>query len=182
MKAAYWGLGIIFFGLFGLLLISLFGDITVTNQQDYTLLKNTTEAALYDAVDENAYQNGFCLCTNKAKVGGVYKFSDASEYKISNPVSNSCNVSGYTYCEKLVDELKINEEVFVESFLRRFTNSVNGKQNYKIIIQEVVEYPPKVSIEIRTYNKFNIFDSTAATFTDNDFDISNKIDAILEYR
>lgn len=164
------------------MLISLFGDITVTNQQDYSLLKNTTEAALYDAVDEDAYQNGFCICTNKTKVDGVYKFDDAKEYKVSNLVDNGCNLSGYIYCEKLVDELKINEEVFVESFLRRFTNSVNGQKNYQIIIQEVIEYPPKVSVEIRTYNNFNIFDSTSATFTESDFDILNKIDAILEYR
>ena len=41
MKVAYWTLGIFIFGILGLLLINLFGNITVTNQLNYTTMKNT---------------------------------------------------------------------------------------------------------------------------------------------
>ena len=44
MKAAFWGIAIVVFGFLGIFLISLFGNITVTNQQDYTLLKKSVEA------------------------------------------------------------------------------------------------------------------------------------------
>ena len=183
MKTAYWGVAVIVFGIFGLVLINLFGDITVTNQQDYTLLKNSVEAAMYDAIDETSYKNGFCICTNASKVNGVYKFNSVNDYVIQNLYnSTDCNTYGYSFCQKMVGEIKIDEEVFVESFLRRFAENTNGNKNYKVIVQDVIEYPPKVSVEIRTYSNYNLFDSKEVTFSDADFDISNRIDSILEYR
>ena len=184
MKFAYWGIGLFVFGIFGLFLISLFGDITVTNQQDYTLLKNSVEAAMYDSVDQISYENGFCLCTNKDPSSGVYKFDDADDYVIQTLASatSSCNTSDYRYCEKKIGEVKLSEEIFAESFVRRFAQNVKGNKNYKILIQEVIEYPPKVSVEVRSYSNYNMFDSTSATFDDSDFDISNKIDSIFEYK
>jgi len=184
LKTAYWGLAVIFFGLFGLLLISLFGDITVTNQQDYTLLKNSVEAAMYDSIDEVSYKKGFCICTNEVKVNDTYKFTNKSQYDIQTFYDDKtdCDSKEYKYCEKMTGEIKLNEEIFVESLLRRFAENVKGNKHYKIIIQEVIEYPPKVSVEIRAYSKYNSFESTSATFDEGDFDISNKIDSIFEYR
>lgn len=174
------------FGIFGLLLISLFGNITVTNQQDYTLLKNAVEAAMYDSLDEVSYRKGFCICTDEEKdpVTGVYKFKSVNDYTIQTLYGSSseCDTRGFSYCEKLVGEIKINEEVFVESFIRRFSENVNGNKDYKIVVQDVIEYPPKVSVEVRSYNKYGVFDSTEATFDDKDFDISNRIDSIFEYK
>lgn len=184
MKTAYWGLAVVIFGLFGLILINLFGDITVTNQQDYTLLKNSVEAAMYDAIDEVSYKKGFCVCTNQQRVNGSYHFNDVSQYDIQTffDEQTECNTIGYAYCEKMIGQIKLNEEIFVESLLRRFSENVKGNKNYKILVQEVIEYPPKVSVEIRSYSNYNLFDSTTATFDENDFDISNKIDSIFEYR
>ena len=183
MKVAFWGVGIFMFGVLGLVLIALFGDITVTNQQDYTLLKNSVEAAMLDSVDEDSYKNGFCLCTNISKTNGVYKFNSVRDYTIQTLYYSSvCNTNGFRYCEKLVNEVKLNEEVFIESFLRRFAENTKGNKNYKVIVQEVIEYPPKVSIEVRTYSNYNMFDSTEVTFSDADFDIANRINSILEYR
>lgn len=184
MKAAYYAIAVIVFGLFGIVLISLFGDITVTNQQDYTLLKNAVEAAMYDSVDLVSKTKGFCLCTNISQTNGRFVFNSKNDYVIRNLGNNEtfCNVSGYSYCQKLEGEIKINEEVFAESFTRRFTENVKGDKNYKIIIQEVIEYPPKVSVEVRSYSNYNLFQSTSGTFTDADFDISNKIDSIFENR
>ena len=55
-------------------------------------------------------------------------------------------------------------------------------KNYKVIVKDVIEYPPKVSVEVRTYSNYNLFDTTEATFDESDFEISNRIDSILEYR
>ena len=43
-------------GLFGLLIIILFNEITVSNEQDYYNLKDATEAAMYESVDISYYR------------------------------------------------------------------------------------------------------------------------------
>lgn len=182
LKVAFWGVAIVFFGFLGIFLISLFGNITVTNQQDYTLLKKSVEAAMYDSIDEIAYRNGFCVCTNQSKKNGKYSFDNKSQYQLYSLENNECKVSGFTFCKKLNGEFKIKEEVFVESFLRRFAENSKGNKYYKVIVQDVIEYPPKVSVEVRTYENYGLEDSTIATFSESDFKISNKIDSILEYK
>lgn len=68
--------------------------------------------------------------------------------------------------------LRMDREKFVESFVRRFAESVNRERNYKIRILDLNETPPKVSVQVGS--------NTVATFAGEDFDIVNKIDAILE--
>lgn len=59
MKAAMWGVVLIIMGLIGITFISIFEDITSTNDQNYYLVKEVTEAAMYDAIDFEYYrQNG----------------------------------------------------------------------------------------------------------------------------
>ena len=82
----------------------------------------------------------------------------------------------------MVGEVKINKELFAESFVRRFSENVKGNKDYKIIIHDIIEYPPKVSVEVRSYSSSDIYDSTQATFDSIDFDIVNKIDSIFEDR
>ena len=43
-------------GLFGILIIMLFNEITVSNEQDYYTLKDATEAALIESVDVAYYR------------------------------------------------------------------------------------------------------------------------------
>ena len=43
-------------GLFGLLIIILFNEITVSNEQDYYTLKDATEAAMIESVDIAYYR------------------------------------------------------------------------------------------------------------------------------
>ncbi len=68
--------------------------------------------------------------------------------------------------------LRVDREKFLESFVRRFAESVNRDRNYKVRILDFNETPPKVSIQVGS--------STVATFAGDDFDIVHKIDAILE--
>lgn len=56
MKWSFASLGVIVMGLFGLLIIILFNEITVSNEQDYYNLKDATEAAMYESVDISYYR------------------------------------------------------------------------------------------------------------------------------
>ena len=56
MKWSFASVGMIILGLFGLLIIMLFNDITVSNEQDYYNLKDATEAAMVDAIDVAYYR------------------------------------------------------------------------------------------------------------------------------
>lgn len=56
MKWSFASVGLIIIGLSGLLIILLFNEITITNEQDYYTLKDATEAAMIDAVDIAYYR------------------------------------------------------------------------------------------------------------------------------
>lgn len=68
--------------------------------------------------------------------------------------------------------LRVDREKFLESFVRRFAESVNQDRNYKIRVIDFNETPPKVSIQVGS--------STVATFAGDSFDIFTKVDGILE--
>jgi hypothetical protein len=128
MKAAMWGVGMILIGLTGVVFLMLFENVTSSNEQNYYLLREVTEAAMTDAVDIGYYRET-----------GV---------------------------------IKINKEKFVENFVRRFAETANIQRTYKIKVYDVIETPPKVSLQVGT--------SAYITFTGKDFNIINNIDAILE--
>jgi hypothetical protein len=55
MKAAMWGVVLVMMGLIGIAVINSFENITSTNEQSYYLVKEVTEAAMYDAIDWGYY-------------------------------------------------------------------------------------------------------------------------------
>ena len=56
MKWSFASVALIMFGLIGLLIILLFNEITVSNEQDYYTLKDATEAAMIDSIDVAYYR------------------------------------------------------------------------------------------------------------------------------
>ena len=56
MKWSFASVGIVMLGLFGIIIIMLFNDITVSNEQDYYTLKYATEAAMIESVDVAYYR------------------------------------------------------------------------------------------------------------------------------
>lgn len=68
--------------------------------------------------------------------------------------------------------VRVDREKFLESFVRRFADSVEDNKTYNIKVIDFNETPPKVSIKVGT--------STVASVAGEDFDIVNQIDAILE--
>lgn len=132
MKEAFWASFVVTVGIVCIFLIYLFQDVTNTNEHNYNLLKETTEAAMIDSVDLAAYRSK--------------------------------------------QQVRIDREKFVESFLRRFAEDASLSKTYVISIYDINECPPKVSLKVG---------STAggAEFTSGDiisFDIVNRLDAILE--
>jgi len=73
------------------------------------------------------------------------------------------------------NEVRINKEKFVESFIRRFSDSVTLSTTYEVSFYEIYEAPPKVSVKVSSSSSsFNIAGDSES------FDIVNKLDAILE--
>ena len=133
MRESFWGILIVSLGLTSMFLVYFFQSITNTSEHNYELLKETTEAAMYDSLDLAAYRY------------------DGS--------------------------VRIDRELFAESFLRRFAQTATLSHQYHVRIYDVHEEPPKVSIQISTMG------SETSTTIGNEsvtFQLNNKIDAILE--
>ena len=72
-------------------------------------------------------------------------------------------------------ELKINREKFIESFLRRFSETASLSNSYELTFAGIYETPPKTSVIIKS--------KTNTYFIANDsetFDMENRVEAILE--
>ena len=70
--------------------------------------------------------------------------------------------------------VRIDQEKFVENFVRRFAESAQLSRTYVIKIYDVNEEPPKVSLQVSSAEDTNV---TGEILT---FDIVNRLDAILE--
>ncbi|MBR1376906.1 MAG: hypothetical protein IJ565_03735 [Bacilli bacterium] len=72
--------------------------------------------------------------------------------------------------------IQIDREKFVENFLRRFAENASLGKKYTISIYDVNEYPPKVSLKVKTHvGGMNFLKSENVSFR-----LDNKLDAILE--
>lgn len=56
MNASAWATFLVTLGLVGIAVINAFQDVTTTNEHDYYLLKETTEAAMLDSIDLTYYR------------------------------------------------------------------------------------------------------------------------------
>lgn len=130
MKESFWGLMVLTLSIVSISFIIFFQNVTSTDEHNYYLLKETTEAAMMDAVDLATY--------NRTTL------------------------------------IRIDREVFVESFIRRFAENANLGNDYVINFYDINELPPKVSVEVKSRQFGNV------TGTFDSFDIVNKLDAILE--
>ncbi len=130
MSESMWGAFIVGLGVVSIFFIYAFQSVTNTNEHNYNMLKEVTEAAMLDAVSLPDYRRDAVI--------------------------------------------RIDREKFVENFVRRFAESANLGRTYDIKIYDVVELPPKVSLQVSSREKGNTEDKVIV------FDIVNRIDAILE--
>lgn len=133
MKESFWAVLIVGLGILSIFLVYYFQTVTNTSEHNYELLKETTEAAMFDALDLAAYRND--------------------------------------------GTIRIDQEKFVDSFIRRFAQDATLSHTYTISFYDVHEEPPKVSVKVDTFDL-----STRFTLGSQQtrFSLSNRIDAILE--
>lgn len=129
MKESIWGWAIVVIGIVAIFFVYFFQNVTNTDEHNYNLLKDVTEAAMLDAVDKASYADGI---------------------------------------------LFMDGDKFAENFVRRFAESATLSRTYVIKIYDIVESPPKVSLEVSSFNEGNITGEII------EFDITNRLDAILE--
>lgn len=134
MKESIWGYAVIVLGILVMMIMWFFANVTRTDQHNYNLLRETTEAAMMDAIEI-----------------GTYESATPGELRVV-----------------------MNEEKFVENFIRRFAQSADLSNTYKIEIYDISTEPPKVSLRVSSLK------STSASGEIVTFNITNNIDAILE--
>lgn len=128
MNKAMLTVGIIILSLATLLMINIISNYSSGSELDYYLVKETSEAAMVDAIDVKYYrENGL---------------------------------------------LRIDKEKFVESFVRRFADSIDTTRSYRISFYDINEVPPKVSVKVDS--------STVLSFDNENLEMSTQLDAILE--
>lgn len=163
MQSSVWGYLFLVLGLFGIVLINLFGNITVSNEDMYYILKEATESSMIDALDYQAYRLG---------VG----YDDVTEQ--TDPDSMHC-IAG------VPGTIRIVKEKFVESFVRRFAKTATNNREYKISFDDIDECPPKVSITITAKESLgllsNLFgNNDKVNYETDSAEVVNTLSAILE--
>ncbi len=163
MQSSVWGYLFLVLGLLGIVLINLFGNITVSNEDMYYILKEVTEASMIDAIDYQAYRMG-------VGYDGVTEITD--------PDSMHC-ISG------IPGTVRIVKEKFVESFVRRFAESATNNRDYKISFDDIDECPPKVTVTITAREKYNwlskvLKKNDSINYETDSAEIVNTLSAILE--
>ena len=128
---------------------------------------------------------GYAIVTLGILMIGVMWFisnvtkTDQHNYNLLRETVESAMYDAFDYGAYQIDgTIKINEEKFVESFIRRFAQNAELSNTYKIEIYDINEEPPKVSVKVSSTNSTSL-----VTGGDNivfDFSIANSIDAILE--
>lgn len=79
-------------------------------------------------------------------------------------------------------QIRILKEVFIENFLRRFSETIAPNDKYKIQFYDLYESPPKVSIKIATSTAGFIVGRDAGDDAITNLDVVNMIDLIVEMK
>lgn len=100
--------------------------------------------------------------------------TDEHNYNLLKDVTESAMLDAIDTASYAKGEIFMDGEKFVENFVRRFAESATLSRTYVIKIYDISEIPPKVSLEVSSVNEGNITGEIV------EFDISNRLDAILE--
>ncbi len=106
--------------------------------------------------------------------------SEQDYYMIKNVLEASMNEAvDYGYYRD-TGHLKMNQEKFVENFMRRFSESVNINKNYKINFYQIYEEPPAASVRIITStNDTNFGEVNGAGAANEAADLTSSLTGIL---
>lgn len=121
MKWSFASVGLIIIGLSGLLIILLFNEITVSNEQDYYTLKDATEAAMIDSIDVAYYR-----LTGEVKI--------SQEKFVENFTRRFTNVSTFGQ-----GNYKIEFGQIIEYPAKVSVRIVDATNSYKIYTEEATQ-------------------------------------------
>lgn len=101
--------------------------------------------------------------------------TDEHNYNLLKDVTESAMIDALDKASYMKEGIIFMDgDKFVENFVRRFAEAATLSRNYVIKIYDVSELPPKVSLQVSST------ESTGATGEILEFDIQNRLDAILE--
>lgn len=172
-----WGLGLIMLCLLAFVIIGVVSNVTLTNQQDYYGVKQTSEASSYDAVDTVSYKKGICVCAAEGttkNADGQYAISKRTQYTITEPDDNN-NCESKERCELRLGEYVIDPKLFNENIIVRLGSIIKASEVYDIKVQEIIPYPPKISVYISYHQALNVDGDDRINS-----EIPNKFDGIFE--
>ena len=103
-----------------------------------------------------------------------YQSGNELDYYLLKETTEAAMIDGvdWGYYRTSGGIIRVDREKFLESFIRRFADSVSASSTYRIKIIDFNETPPKASIQVGT--------TTVASFVGEDLDIVTMSDGILE--
>lgn len=126
MKYGFFSMGIILFGIITFAVLFMFESITINNDSEYYVLKESLHAAMLDSIDLKYWK----------EVDNNYYCKDKNDETV------------------LVSGLKMSEQKFVEVFTRRFSSMLrNHASDYDIEFYDIMESPPKATVKIISHTR-----------------------------
>ena len=149
MKEAFWGVLIIILGIFGIVAINLFQNVTVDNDKVYYVLKESTEASAHDSIDLSYYRLG----------GSLRIVEDKFVENLARRFSQSITAGRYTISVQNINELPPLMSVKVRSGVTsikgdefNLTNRVDAIIETKYKLSEVLDF---LGITEEEWNEIN---------------------------
>jgi hypothetical protein len=122
----------------------------------------------------------FIISVGVILIGFIYFFqnvtnTDEHNYTLIKETTENAMLDAFDLAEyRATGTVKINREKFVENFIRRFAENAQLSNTYEINFYDIVETPPKVSLEVKSKQGGVVSNQNV------EFDITNRLDAILE--
>ena len=126
MKESLWGYWLIVLGLGVLVVMMLLQNYTTTNEQDYYLIKEVTEASLGDAIDWAHY----------GKYGEVRIIKEKFVEDFARRFSETVNINK-TYNIKFYDIYEAPPKVSVKVTTKTDTYSILGDQENVSVVNKI---------------------------------------------
>ena len=118
--------------------------------------------------------------------------TDTQDYYQLKEAANSALYDSidYSYYSQ-TRQVRILKEVFVENFLRRFAETVNITDSYKVEFYDLYESPPKVSVKVSTTTAGYLIGRDTSVVSDDGtviqdattkLDVVNSIDLTIDFK
>ena len=132
MKESFWGIMVVMLGVISIVFIYFFQTYSNTNEQNYILLKEITEAAMYDAVDLASYRSTGTVRIDREKFVENFLRRFAESVTLGN-----------TYVVKIYDVNETPPKVSLQVSTKLQSNVTNEIMEFDIVnrLDAILETP-----------------------------------------